>query len=96
VTNVTEFRYAFQFTIIPILDAQKEIETQADNTKEGKYINSGIINGMEYKEATATLVQSLEERGIGVHNSVCAMPYLAVSVIGASQYQYILKMVYHI
>jgi leucyl-tRNA synthetase len=59
------FATHFNLPIIPILDAQKEIETQADNTKEGKYINSGIINGMEYKEATATLVQSLEERGIG-------------------------------
>lgn len=59
------FATHFNLPIIPVLDAQKEIETQADNTKEGKYINSGIINGMEYKEATATLVQSLEERGIG-------------------------------
>ena len=59
------FATHFNLPIIPILDAQKEIETQADNTKEGKYINSGIINGMEYKEATKTLTTYLEEKGIG-------------------------------
>lgn len=59
------FATHFNLPIIPILDAQKEMETQADNTKEGKYINSGIINGMEYKEATKTLTTYLEEKGIG-------------------------------
>jgi leucyl-tRNA synthetase len=59
------FATHFGLPIIPILDAQKDIEKQADNTKEGKYINSGIINGMEYKEATATLTKWLEERGLG-------------------------------
>lgn len=59
------FATHFQLPIIPILDAQKNIEEQADNTKEGKYINSGIINGMGYKEATATLTKWLEEKGIG-------------------------------
>ncbi|MEA5257390.1 leucine--tRNA ligase [Arcicella aquatica] len=59
------FATHFELPIIPILDAQKNIEEQADNTKEGKYINSGIINGMGYKEATATLTKWLEERGIG-------------------------------
>jgi len=59
------FATHFNLPIIPILDAQKDIETQADNTKEGKYINSGIINGMEYKEATKTLTTYLEEKGIG-------------------------------
>ncbi|MCU0470000.1 MAG: leucine--tRNA ligase [Arcicella sp.] len=59
------FATHFNLPIIPILDAQKDIDKQADNTKEGKYINSGIINGMEYKEATKTLTDWLEERGIG-------------------------------
>ncbi len=59
------FATHFNLPIIPILDAQKEMETQADNTKEGKYINSGIINGMGYKEATKTLTTYLEEKGIG-------------------------------
>ena len=59
------FAKHFNLPIIPILDAQKDMETAADNTKEGHYINSDIINGMEYKEATATLIAWLEERGLG-------------------------------
>ncbi len=59
------FATHFNLPIIPVLDAQKDIEQQADNTKEGKYINSGIINGMTYKEATATLIAWLEEKGLG-------------------------------
>ncbi|PWK29224.1 leucyl-tRNA synthetase [Arcicella aurantiaca] len=59
------FATHFKLPIVPILDAQKDIEKEADNTKEGKYINSGIINGMEYKEATKTLTTYLEEKGIG-------------------------------
>ena len=59
------FAKHFDLPIIPILDAQKDLETAADNTKEGRYINSGIINGMEYKEATDTLIAWLEERGLG-------------------------------
>jgi leucyl-tRNA synthetase len=59
------FAKHFNLPIIPILDGQKDMETAADNTKEGQYINSGIINGMTYKEATQTLVAALEERGLG-------------------------------
>ena len=59
------FAKHFDLPIPAILDAQKEIEKQADNTKEGRYINSGIVNGMGYKQATETLIQWLEERGIG-------------------------------
>ncbi len=59
------FATHFNLPIIPILDAQKEIDKQADNTKEGRYINSGIINGMTYKEATNKLVEWLEARKLG-------------------------------
>ncbi|MFC5408810.1 leucine--tRNA ligase [Larkinella bovis] len=59
------FAKHFDLPIIPILDAQKEIEKQADNTKEGRYINSGLVNGLTYSEAMPVLVQFLEERGIG-------------------------------
>ena len=48
-----------------ILDAQQNLETQADPTKEGKYINSGMINGLGYKEGTAKLIEYLEANGIG-------------------------------
>ncbi|PMD97584.1 leucine--tRNA ligase [Siphonobacter sp. BAB-5405] len=59
------FATHFDLPIVPILDAQKDIDQQADATKEGQYINSGIINGMTYKEATQTLTNWLEERGLG-------------------------------
>ena len=59
------FAKHFNLPIIPILEGQKDIDNQADNTKEGQYINSGIINGMTYKEATNTLIAWLEERGLG-------------------------------
>ncbi|MFD2570351.1 leucine--tRNA ligase [Spirosoma soli] len=59
------FAKHFNLPIVPILDSQKDIDTQADNTKEGHYINSGIINGMTYQQATQTLIAWLEERGLG-------------------------------
>ncbi|KAA9346255.1 leucine--tRNA ligase [Larkinella humicola] len=59
------FAKHFDLPIIPILDAQKDIDKQADNTKEGRYINSGIIDGLTYQEAVPVLVQFLEEHGIG-------------------------------
>jgi leucyl-tRNA synthetase len=59
------FAKHFNLPIVSILDGQKDVETAADNTKEGRYINSGIINGMEYKDATNTLISWLEERGLG-------------------------------
>jgi leucyl-tRNA synthetase len=59
------FATHFNLPIVPILDAQKDIDKQADNTKDGRYINSGIIDGMTYKEATNTLIAWLEERKLG-------------------------------
>ncbi|TAE39558.1 MAG: leucine--tRNA ligase [Runella slithyformis] len=59
------FATHFNLPIVPILDAQKDIDQQADPTKEGRYINSGIINGLTYKEATTVLINWLEERKLG-------------------------------
>ncbi|GAB3166006.1 leucine--tRNA ligase [Telluribacter humicola] len=59
------FARHFGLPIVPILDAQKDTEKEADATKEGRYINSGIVNGMGYKEATTTLINWLEEKGLG-------------------------------
>jgi leucyl-tRNA synthetase len=60
-----DFATHFNLPIIPILDAQQNIETEADATKEGKYINSGMINGMTYDEAIPALTAWLEERALG-------------------------------
>ena len=59
------FAKHFDLPIIPILDAQKDMDKQADATKEGKYINSDMIDGMGYKQATQTLIDWMENRGIG-------------------------------
>lgn len=59
------FATHFGLPIPAISDAQKDIDQQADPTKEGRYINSGIINGLTYKEATAKLIAFLEAKGLG-------------------------------
>ncbi|WP_017256855.1 leucine--tRNA ligase [Pedobacter arcticus] len=58
------FAQHFDLPIIQILDAQV-CDKEADATKEGRYINSGIINGLSYKEATQKIVTALEEVGMG-------------------------------
>jgi leucyl-tRNA synthetase len=58
------FAKQYNLPIIPIIDIQN-IETEADPTKEGRYINSGFINGLNYKEATAAVIAKLEEIGAG-------------------------------
>jgi leucyl-tRNA synthetase/very-short-patch-repair endonuclease len=58
------FAKQYNLPIIPIIDIQN-IENEADPTKEGRYINSGFINGLTYKEATATVIAKLEELGAG-------------------------------
>ncbi len=59
------FATKFGLPIVAISDAQVGLDQQADPTKEGKYINSGIINGLGYKEATTRLIEKLEELGAG-------------------------------
>jgi leucyl-tRNA synthetase len=58
------FARHFDLPIVQILDSQ-QIEDGADPTKEGKYINSGLINGMNYAEAVPVLIAKLEELGAG-------------------------------
>jgi leucyl-tRNA synthetase len=59
------FATKFGLPIVAISDAQNNLDKEADPTKEGLYINSGIINGLNYKEATRTLIAKLEELGLG-------------------------------
>lgn len=58
------FAKHFNLPIIPISDSQN-IEEEADPNKDGKYINSGFINGMTYQEAVPALVVKLEELKLG-------------------------------
>lgn len=61
-----DYRFAkhFNLPIVQILDSQILDET-ADATKEGKYVNSGMINGMTYAEAMKALVEKIEADGSG-------------------------------
>ncbi len=59
------FAKHFDLPIPAISDAQQGLDQQADPTKEGHYINSGLINGLTYKEATTKLIAFLEGKGLG-------------------------------
>jgi leucyl-tRNA synthetase len=58
------FAKHFDLPIVPIMDIQ-QIETEADPTKDGRYINSNFINGLFYNEAVKAVVAKLEEIGGG-------------------------------
>ncbi len=59
------FATHFNLPIVQISDAQQGLDQQADPTKEGRYVNSGFINGLTYKEATDKVIAYLEEKGQG-------------------------------
>lgn len=59
------FAKHFNLPVVQISDAQQNIEEAADPTKEGIYINSDFVNGLGYKEATAKLIERLEELQAG-------------------------------
>jgi len=58
------FAKHFNLPIVPIMDIQN-IETEADPTKDGCYINSDFMNGLDYKDGTAAVIAKLEEIGAG-------------------------------
>lgn len=58
------FAKHFDLPIIAISDSQN-LEEAADANKDGKYINSGFINGMTYPEAVSALIEKLEELNLG-------------------------------
>ena len=58
------FAKHFNLPIVPIIDVQN-IETEADPTKEGTYINSDFMNGLNYKNGTAKVIEFLEGKGAG-------------------------------
>ena len=58
------FAKNFNLPIIPISDSQ-DISEAADPNKDGKYINSDFINGMNYQEAVSALIEKLESLKLG-------------------------------
>ena len=61
------FAKKFNLPIVPVIDNGHPIDLSESSydAKEGKMINSGIINGMEVKEAIAFIAGEVEKRGIG-------------------------------
>ncbi|MEO6759040.1 MAG: hypothetical protein ABIO24_06260, partial [Saprospiraceae bacterium] len=60
-----DFARHFNLPIVPILDAQQNLDEAADPTKEGRYVDSGIITGLTYAEAVPLLIDYLEYNGLG-------------------------------
>ena len=59
-----DFARHFDLPIVPVYDTMN-IESEADPTKKGKMINSGILNGLNYEAATEKALSFLEEKKIG-------------------------------
>jgi leucyl-tRNA synthetase len=59
-----DFAKHFDLPIIPVYDNQN-IKEQADPRKDGKLINSGILNGFTYSEAIKKATDYIEEKNIG-------------------------------
>jgi leucyl-tRNA synthetase len=59
------FAKNFDLPIPQILDGQQNLDQEADPTKSGLYVNSGFINGLDYKAATEVLNLWLEENQVG-------------------------------
>ena len=61
------FAKHFNLPIVPVVDDGEghDMSEGSYDAKVGKMINSGIINGMEVKEAIAYIAQEVEKRGIG-------------------------------
>ena len=61
------FARHFELPIVPVIDdgGGHDISEGSYDAKEGRMMNSGMLNGMEVKEAIARVVEEIERRGIG-------------------------------
>ncbi|WP_251623493.1 leucine--tRNA ligase [Odoribacter lunatus] len=61
------FAKKFELPITPVIDNGHPIDLSENSydAKEGKMINSGILNGLEVKQAIAKIAEEVEARGIG-------------------------------
>lgn len=60
-----DFAKHFDLPILQIIDEQKITDTEADPTKSGKMINSGMLDGLSPLEAIEKAIEFVEEKGIG-------------------------------
>ena len=91
------FARKFNLPVIPVIDNGQPIDLSKSSydAKEGKMINSGLIDGMEVKEAIAFIAEEVEKRGSGRARSITAygMPFSVVNGIGANRFLYTTKTV---
>jgi len=61
------FARKFELPVIPVIDNGQPIDLSESSydAKEGKMINSGMLNGLEVKQAIARVAEEVEARGIG-------------------------------
>lgn len=61
------FARKFDLPIVPVIDNGQgcDLSESSYDAKEGKMINSGLIDGMEVKEAIRFIAEEVEKRGIG-------------------------------
>ncbi len=59
------FAKHFKLKIVQVLDAQGDLDKNADPTKEGRYVNSPLIDGLTYAEAMPVLLKFLEKKKLG-------------------------------
>lgn len=61
------FARKFNLPIVPVIDNGQgcDLSESSYDAKEGKMINSGIIDGMEVKDAIRSIAEEVEKRGIG-------------------------------
>ena len=58
------FAKHFNLPVIPLIEGA-DVSEQSFDAKEGKMINSGILNGLEVKDAIARMKAYIKEKGIG-------------------------------
>ena len=61
------FARKFDLPIVPVIDNGQAIDLSESSydAKEGKMINSGMLNGLKVKQAIAKIAEEVEARGIG-------------------------------
>lgn len=61
------FARKFNLPIVPVIDNGQgcDLSESSYDAKEGKMINSGMINGMDVKDAIRIIAEEVEKRGIG-------------------------------
>lgn len=59
-----KFAKHFNLPIIPVVDGGN-IDEGSYDAKEGKMINSGILNGLDVKDAIKKITEEIEKRGLG-------------------------------